>query len=317
MKKEKISGSVKCISTAIIAAFLGGCFVVARPVGEPGPGPGPQQPIYDQSQQPQPEEEQPSYQPASEYQPESGVPEPPSITFTVQPSVVVLPDTNNVYVVPDAQTDMFFWNGWWWRSWDGYWYRSQYYDRDWSYYNQVPSFYYEVDPQWRAYYRNHNWQGHPWYYQQIPDRELRNNWKTWQNDQYWQRQRTWNVRNYQPPSRQQMQVIRYQRERVYQQRQQAEQRHWQQEHGQQGPQQPRGRQGQLPWQQRQQQLQPPQQQEHGQQGPQQSRGRQEQPPWQQRQQQVQPPQQQEHGQQGPQQSRGRQGAITRTTETAT
>ncbi len=258
MKKEKMSKLLKCISTAITTVLLGSCVMVARPIGEPGAIPESQQYVYGQ---PQPE-----------YQPESEIPEPPPITFTMQPSVIVLPDTNDVYVVPDEQTDIFFWNGWWWRSWEGYWYRSLYYDRGWSYYNQVPSFYYDVDPQWRLYYRDHDWQGHPWYYQRIPDSELRNNWRTWYNDQYWQRQKTWDVRGYQAPSQQRMQEIRNQREISYKQHQQAEQQHWQQTHGQQGPQQSHGYQGQQPGQQRQQQAPQQQQQTHGQQGPQQPHG---------------------------------------------
>lgn len=38
---------------------------------------------------------------------------PPPITFSVPPDVIVLPDTDDVYVVPDLNVDLFFWNGWW------------------------------------------------------------------------------------------------------------------------------------------------------------------------------------------------------------
>ena len=44
----------------------------------------------------------------------------------------------SVYVVPDVEVDLFFWNGWWWRPWEGRWCRSRYYDRDWGYYDRVP-----------------------------------------------------------------------------------------------------------------------------------------------------------------------------------
>ena len=54
---------------------------------------------------------------------------PPPIVFQAPPDVIVMPDTDDVYVVPDIDVDMFFWNGWWWRLWEGRWYRSQYYDR--------------------------------------------------------------------------------------------------------------------------------------------------------------------------------------------
>ena len=39
----------------------------------------------------------------------------PPIVFNAPPNVVVMPDTYDVYVVPDIDVDLFFWNGWWWR----------------------------------------------------------------------------------------------------------------------------------------------------------------------------------------------------------
>jgi hypothetical protein len=41
---------------------------------------------------------------------------PPPIPFTAPPDVIVIPETN-VYVAPDIDVDLFFWNGWWWRLW--------------------------------------------------------------------------------------------------------------------------------------------------------------------------------------------------------
>lgn len=147
-----------------------------------------------------------------------GIPLPPPIIFNAPPEVVVLPETNNVYVVPNVDVDMFFWNGWWWRPWQGGWYRSRYYNRGWVYFNHVPGFYYDVDPRWRGYYRDHNWHGRPWHYDRIPDRELQRNWRGWQRDRYWERQRSWGVRGYRPRTQQQMREMRYQREREYQRR---------------------------------------------------------------------------------------------------
>ncbi|MBE0556881.1 MAG: hypothetical protein IH628_06575, partial [Proteobacteria bacterium] len=63
-----------------------------------------------------------------------GISLPPPIVFPAPPAVIVLPDTNDVYVVPDIDVDIFFWDGWWWRYWEGRWYRSRYYDRRWVYY---------------------------------------------------------------------------------------------------------------------------------------------------------------------------------------
>jgi hypothetical protein len=147
-----------------------------------------------------------------------GIPLPPPVVFQAPPNVVVMPDTNYVYVVPDIDVDMFFWYGWWWRLWEGRWYRSHYYDRGWAYYDRIPSFYFDVDPGWRGHYRDHNWYGHRWNYERIPNRRLQQNWKSWQNNRHWERHGTWGVQSYQPRPQQQRQELRHQRQEQYQQR---------------------------------------------------------------------------------------------------
>ena len=52
-----------------------------------------------------------------------GIPLPPPIPFAAPPSVIVMPETSGVYVVPDVDADLFFWDGFWWRLWEGRWYR--------------------------------------------------------------------------------------------------------------------------------------------------------------------------------------------------
>jgi len=127
-----------------------------------------------------------------------GIPLPPPIIFNAPPEVIALPDTNDVYVAPGIDVDFFFYNGWWWRLWDGRWYRSHYYDRGWGYFNHVPGFYASIDPGWRGYYQNHSWQGHQWNYERVPYQRLQQNWKSWHTNQYWSRQRSYGVQNYQP-----------------------------------------------------------------------------------------------------------------------
>jgi len=147
---------------------------------------------------------------------------PPPIPFAAPPEMVVIPETY-VYVAPDIAVDLFFWGGWWWRPWEGRWYRSHYYNRDWSYYNSVPSFYFDVDPGWRGYYRDRNWYGHRWDYERIPNQRLQQNWRSWQNDRRWERRGTWGLQNYQPRSQQQRQELRQRRQQQYQLRPQVEQ----------------------------------------------------------------------------------------------
>jgi len=179
-----------------------------------------------------------------------GISLPPPVVFGAPPAVVVLPDTDDVYVVPDMDIDIFFWNGWWWRPWEGRWYRSRYYDRGWAYYNHVPRFYFDVDPGWRGYYRSHDWHGHRWNYEHIPDQRLRANWYNWRNNRHWERRETWGVQSYQPRPQHQRQELRHQRQSEYQQRPEVQQhrqqmqRHEKQRQG--GPEvrQPRGQQHQ-------------------------------------------------------------------------
>ena len=153
------------------------------------------------------------------------IPLPPLITFAAPPDVIVMPDTSNVYVVPDINIDLFFWGGWWWRPWEGRWYRSHYYDRGWTYYNHAPSFYFDVDPGWREHYREHNWYGHHWNYERIPDKRLQQNWKSWNNNRYWERQRTWGVQGYHPQPQQHRQELRQQRQEEYQRRPEVQRHH--------------------------------------------------------------------------------------------
>ncbi len=114
--------------------------------------------------------------------------------------------------------DIFFWNGFWWRPWEGRWYRSPYYDRGWAYFDSVPRFYYDVDPYWRGHYLNHNWHGHIWNYQPIHHSQLQQNWKNWQGNRSWGNQKTWGVQGYTPKPQQQRQVIRQQRQTLYEQK---------------------------------------------------------------------------------------------------
>ena len=151
-----------------------------------------------------------------------GISLPPLIVFAAPPEVIVIPDTY-VYVVPDLDVDIFFYGGWWWRPWEGRWYRSHYYDRGWGYYDNVPSFYFDVDPGWRGYYRDHNWYGHRWNYERIPHQQLQQNWKSWNNDRHWERRGTWGVQSYKPRPQKQRQELRQQRQQQYQQRPEVQQ----------------------------------------------------------------------------------------------
>lgn len=136
---------------------------------------------------------------------------PGNIVFDGPPDVIVLPYTNNVYVIPDIDIDLYFWDGWWWRLWEGRWYRSSYYNRGWNQYYNVPSFYVGIDLGWRKYYRERNWHGQRWNYERIRSQQLQKNWKSWNNDQHWEKKKNWGIQSTKPV----LQRPEVQPERVY------------------------------------------------------------------------------------------------------
>ncbi len=159
-----------------------------------------------------------------------GLPLPPPIVFRAPPAVVVIPDTDDVYAVPDVDVDIFFWNGYWWRPWQGRWYRSRYYYRGWAYYDSVPSFYFDVDPGWRGYYRDHRWHDNRWNYERIPNDRLQKNWKSWHDKRYWGGKRTWGVQSYRSAPQPQREELRHRREQEYHQRPEVQQhQNWREE----------------------------------------------------------------------------------------
>ncbi|NWG02721.1 MAG: hypothetical protein HXY44_07695 [Syntrophaceae bacterium] len=125
------------------------------------------------------------------------IPLPPPIVFPAPPQVIVIPETY-VYVVPEIDIDIFFYGGWWWRPWGGRWYRSRAYDSGWVYYQGVPSFYRGPLIDWRIYYRDRVWRGHPWDHRRVTLPELRQNWRNWEKNRYWERQHSWGVRGLEP-----------------------------------------------------------------------------------------------------------------------
>lgn len=122
---------------------------------------------------------------------------PPPVVFAAPPELIVIPETY-VYVVPDLDVEIFFYNGWWWRPWEGRWYRSRHYDSGWVYYKSRPSFYARIPSGWRSDYRDRHWRGLPWNYQRIPEKQLRQNWRSWQRGRHWEKQNTWGVQGLRP-----------------------------------------------------------------------------------------------------------------------
>ena len=132
---------------------------------------------------------------------------PPLVVFSAPPAMVVIPETY-VYVVPDADVEIFFYDGWWWRPWEGRWYRSRHYDSGWGYYQRVPFFYSRIPRSWRDDYRERRWGGRPWNYQPIPHQQVERNWSNWKKSNHWEKQQSWGVQGLKPRSQQPSKAVR-------------------------------------------------------------------------------------------------------------
>ena len=122
---------------------------------------------------------------------------PPAVVASGPPQLVVLPETY-VYVAPEYDVDIYFHDGWWWRSWDGRWYRSRSYNSGWIYYQSEPVFYRQVPREWRRWYRERRWRDLQWDHRPIAYHEVERNWRDWEERRYWERETTWYVRGLRP-----------------------------------------------------------------------------------------------------------------------
>jgi hypothetical protein len=101
----------------------------------------------------------------------------PAFVFPAPPEVVFIPGTY-VYAVPDADIDIVFYQGYWYRPHRDYWYRSTSYNGPWRHIDRerVPSVFFKLPPDYR-----HVPPGH----QRIPYGQLKKNWKNWEKEKYW------------------------------------------------------------------------------------------------------------------------------------
>jgi len=104
----------------------------------------------------------------------------PLFTFAAPPELVVIPGTY-VYMVPDIDVDVLFFQGYWWRPYEGRWYRSRDYRGSWRYVSprRIPSGLRALPPD----YRHRLSPG----YERIPHGDVKKNWKKWERSKYWDR----------------------------------------------------------------------------------------------------------------------------------
>ena len=104
----------------------------------------------------------------------------PAYRFAAPPEVVVIPGTY-VYMVPDIDVDILFFQGYWWRPYEGHWYRSRDYRGSWRYVEagRIPRGLRELPQD----YRHRLSPG----YERIPHRDIQRNWKKWEKEKHWDR----------------------------------------------------------------------------------------------------------------------------------
>ena len=113
----------------------------------------------------------------------------PAVRFAAPPDVVVIPGTY-VYMVPDIDVDILFFQGYWWRPYKGQWYRSQEYNGRWDYIETrgIPRGLRELPQDYR-----HRLSPR---YERIPHRDVQSNWKKWEEEKYWDRRGDQDQRGY-------------------------------------------------------------------------------------------------------------------------
>ena len=104
----------------------------------------------------------------------------PAVRFAAPPDVVVIPGTN-VYMVPDMDVDVLFYQGYWWRPYEGRWYRSRDYKGRWSY--VAPR---SIPRGLRALPQDYRHRLSPGY-ERVPYGDVQKNWRKWEREKYWER----------------------------------------------------------------------------------------------------------------------------------
>jgi hypothetical protein len=101
----------------------------------------------------------------------------PPLVFAAPPPVVVIPGTY-VYFCPDAEADIFFYHGYWYRPHGEYWYRSVSYNGPWAYIGSPPTALINLPSDYRRVTIEHR---------RIPYGDLHRNWRSWERGRYWEK----------------------------------------------------------------------------------------------------------------------------------
>lgn len=104
----------------------------------------------------------------------------PVARFASPPDLVVIPGTY-VYLVPDSDVDVLYYQDNWWRPFEGHWYRSRDFNGPWRYVGPG-----DIPGGLRALpqdYRQRTSAG----YERMPHEDVKRNWKRWEKEKRWER----------------------------------------------------------------------------------------------------------------------------------
>lgn len=104
---------------------------------------------------------------------------PPAYVFSAPPAVAYIPGTY-VYYAPDANVDVLFYGGYWYRPYEGGWYRARGYNGPWVFIDagRVPPPLVQLPPDYRRTAVVN---------ERIPYGQLKKNWRHWEKERYWDR----------------------------------------------------------------------------------------------------------------------------------
>ncbi len=107
----------------------------------------------------------------------------PFFRFSAPPELVVIPGTY-VYYVPDAEVDILFYHGYWYRPYEGRWFRANSYNGPWRIIREryVPGVLIKLPLDYRNMAPG---------YRRVPYGQFKRNWKRWERDRYWDRDEYW------------------------------------------------------------------------------------------------------------------------------
>ena len=108
-----------------------------------------------------------------------GLVAPPVYAVSAPPQVVVIPGTY-VYAIPDADANILFYRGYWWRPYEGRWYRSARYNGSWGYVRsaRIPRALINLPSDYHRHFSIGD---------RIAHDDLRRNWREWERNRHWDR----------------------------------------------------------------------------------------------------------------------------------